>query len=69
MAVVKTVELEIQYARMIYKMDECMEEKKRLQNKIKEFQEELAVCNSEINKLSTDIMATTLKLAKTRGRS
>jgi predicted nucleic acid-binding Zn-ribbon protein len=69
MAVIKTVELEIEYARMIYKMDEYMKEKESLQKKIKEYQQDLAVCNNQMNKLSADIMATTLKLAKTRGRA
>lgn len=66
---VKKVELEIEYARMVVKMDEHTKEKERLQKIIQGLQRELMICTDNINKLGIEMMAATIKLAKSRGRT
>lgn len=66
---IKKVELEIEYARLAYRMDSYTERKFFLESKIKEFQDELTLCEDEISKIGVDLMAASIKLAKTRGKN
>lgn len=66
---IKKVELEIEYARLVYRMDGYTDQKKHLERQIKELQQDLELCEEEINRLGIALMTTSIKLAKTRGKT